>query len=274
MTPLKFDDDKIELRTDVPISMHPDSLMNHIDTLNKDDTIGIFALSAAREALRICYKSYGRINDAEAASRKDPLSKASRRGGKLSDADNVHLVNTAPTVQAEHEAFVDAAEKALTRINPQVDRRVRELSGIQETLSKRVSVAIDEPTRSTPEGLALAQEVRSHVKSLSDKARNAFVAAAIEANDKATVAAMLYAQPFLSGLDKITQGTLRERAAAKFAPEDSAQLAATTATIEQVANAVSLLLERYSKLPSLRNVSQRRAGTEAAECEKTISSQD
>ena len=42
MTPLKFDDDKIELRTDVPISMHPDSLMNHIDTLNKDDTIGIF----------------------------------------------------------------------------------------------------------------------------------------------------------------------------------------------------------------------------------------
>jgi len=250
MTQFKFDDDKIEIRHDVPMRMHPDSLLHHIDTLNKDDTIGIFALSAAREALRICHEAYGRINDTEAASRKNPPSNASR------------------------QAFVDAAEKALTRINPQVDRRVRELSGIQETLSKLVSVAIDEPTRSTPEGLALAQEVRSHVKSLSDKARNAFVAAAIEANDKATVAAMLYAQPFLSGLDKITQGTLRERAAAKFAPEDSAQLAATTATIEQVANAVSLLLERYSKLPSLRNVSQRRAGTEAAECEKTISSQD
>ena len=248
---LKFDDDKIEVRHDVPIWMHPDSLMNHIDTLNKDDTIGILVLSAAREALRICHEAYGRINDAEAALRKDPPSQV-RGGGKLSDADSLHLVNTTPTVQVEHEAFVYAAERALTRIVPQVDRRVRELTGIQETLSKRVLTAIDEPNRMTPEGLALAQEVRSHVKSLPSKARNAFVVKAIALNDKATVAALLHAQPFLSGLDGAALGILRQRAAVKFAPVDSAQLGATTAALEHVTNAVSLLFERYTKLFSSR----------------------
>ena len=122
------------------------------------------------------------------------------------------------------------------------------------------STAIDEPNRMTPEGLALAQEVRSHVNSLSGKARNAFVIEAIETNDKATVAAVLHAQPFLSGLDNTALGMLRERAAAKFAPVDSAQLAATTAAIEQVSNAVSLLLERYTKLLSSRNVPRRQDG--------------
>jgi hypothetical protein len=268
MTPLKFDDDKIDVRHDVPTRMHPDSLLNHIDTLNKDDTIGIFALSAAREALRICHVAYGRINDAEAVLRK--YTKGCRPSGKPSDGDNVHLVNSTPTVQVEQETFVDAAEKALTRIAPQVDRRVRELSGIQETLSKRVSNAIDEPTRMTPEGLALAQEVRSHVRSLSGKARNAFVARAIEANDKATVAAVLHAQPFLSGLDNTALGMLRERAAAKFAPVDSAQLAATTAAIQQVSNAVTLLLERYKMFLSSCNASPRQDGPRVAEYEKKI----
>ena len=238
----KFDDDKIEVRHDVPIWMHPDSLMNHIDTLNKDDTVGILALSAAREALRICYEAYGRINDAEAALKNGRPSKV-RGGDKLSDANSPHLVNLTPT--AEHEAFVYAAERALTRIAPQVDRRVRELTGIQETLNKRVLAAMDEPNRMTPEGLVLAQEVRSHVKALPRKARNAFVVKAVALNDKATVAALLHAQPFLSGLDGAALGRLRQHAAVKFAPVDSAQLGATTAALEHVRNAVSLLFGRY-----------------------------
>jgi hypothetical protein len=244
---LKLDDDKIEVRHDVPIQMHPDSLMNHIDTLNKDDTIGILALSAAREALRICHEAYGRINDAKAALRKNPPATV-RRGGEVSDTDSLHLVNTKPTVQAEHEAFAYAAERALSRIAPQVDRRVRELTGIQETLNKRVLTAIDEPNRSTPEGLVLAQEVRSHVRSLPRKARNAFVVKAIALNDKATVAALLHAQAFLSGLDCAALAILRQRAAVKFAPVDAAQLEATTAALEHVTNVVGLLFARYDAL--------------------------
>lgn len=247
---LKFDDDRIEVRDDVPIWMHPDSLLNHIDTLNKNDTIGILALSAAREALRICHEAYGRINDAEAALGKVRPSKV--QGGKLSDADSPNLINATPT--AELEAFVYAAERALTRIAPQVDRRVRELTGIQETLKKRVLIAIDEPTRMTAEGLALAREVRSHVKSLPRKARNAFVVKAIALNDKATVAALLHAQAFLSGLDGAALGILRRRAAVEFAQVDSAQLEATTAALEHVRNAVSLLFRRYDALLANKRV--------------------
>jgi hypothetical protein len=252
MTPLKFDDDKIAVRSDVPIKMHPDSLMNHTDTLNQDNTIGISALSAAREALRICHEAYGRMNDAEAALRKASPSKAHRQDGKLS-GDDIRLVNGTPTVHIDHEAFVTAAEQAFTRIAPQVDRRVRELEGIQETLSKRVASAIDDPTRKTPEGLALASEVRSYVKNLSDKTRTTFVVGAIEANDKATVAAVLHAQPFLSGLDGNAYAMLRARAATKFAPVDSAQLEATAAAIEHVNHAGSLLLGRFVKVTALRN---------------------
>lgn len=252
MTPLKFDDDKIEVRHDVPIRMHPDSLLNHMDTLNQDNTIGISALSAAREALKICHNAYGRINDAEAALEKAPPSIAYRRDGKILNDQNAGMVNETPAVRVDREAFFEAAEKAFTRIVPQVDRRLRELDGIKEALSKRVATAIDEAARRTPEALALAREVRNHVKGLSNKARITFVVGAIEANDKATLGAVLHAQPFLSGLDNTAHGTLRERAAAKFAPVDLAQLAATTAAIEQVANAVSLLLERYTKLLSSR----------------------
>jgi hypothetical protein len=232
--------------------MHPDSLLNHIDTLNQDDTIGISALSAAREALKICHEAYGRMNDAEAALTKATPSIAYRRDGQILNDCNVDMINETQAFCVDRKAFVKAAEKAFTRIVPQVDRRVRELDGIKETLSKRVATAIDEPARRTPEGLALAREVRNHVKGLSDKARITFVVRAIESNDKATLGAVLHAQPFLSGLDKTAHGTLRERAAAKFAPVDLAQLAATTAAIEQVTNAVSLLLERYAKLLSSR----------------------
>jgi hypothetical protein len=243
MTPL--DDDKIVVRSDVPIRMHPDSLLGIAKPLDDDSTIGKSALAAAREALKICHEAYARMNDAEAALRKASPSNTRRRDGKLS-GDDIRLVNAVPTVDIDHEAFVTAAEQAFTRISPQVTRRVKELQGIEQILSKRVAEALDEPKRKTPEGLPLAAEVRSHIKGLSDKTRMKFVVDAIEANDKATVAAVLHAQSFLSGLDNTALGMLRERSAAKFAPVDSAQLAATTAAIEHVRNAVSLLVGRYT----------------------------
>jgi hypothetical protein len=248
MTPL--DDDKIAVRTDIPIRMHPDSLLGIAKPLDEENTIGQSVLSAAREALKICHEAYGRMNDAEAALRKASPSNACRPAGD----DDVRLLKGTPAVGVDHETFVNAAEQAYSRIAPQVERRVRELEGIKETLSELVASALDDPARKTPEGLTLAAEVRSHIKGLSDKIRMRFVIDAIEASDKATVAAVLHAQPFLSGLDSAALGMLRERAASKFAPVDSAQLGATTAAIKHVTNAVSLLFGRYTRLLSSRKV--------------------
>jgi len=62
-----------------------------------------------------------------------------------------------------------------------------------------VAEALDQPVRRTAEGLALASEVRSHAKGLSDAKRWAFVGNAIETGDLPTVAAILAAPPPLAG---------------------------------------------------------------------------
>ena len=153
------------------------------------------------------------------------------------------------------EEFIAAAEKAYARVAPTIDRRLAELNGYRDTLANRVSVALDHAARKTPEGLALAAEVRSHVKAVKKPdERMKFVAQAIDQGDLPTVAAVIHAQPFLSGLDPATHETLRARAAAKFAPVDSAQLAATEAAINHVTTSTSSLVKRLGDIVALRNV--------------------
>ena len=78
----------------------------------------------------------------------------------------------------------------------------------------------------------------------------------VDAGDKATVAAILHAQPFLSGLDAKDHATLREQAATKFAPIDAAQHNATLSAIDFVMGAGNSLTARYHQVLSLRNASQ------------------
>jgi hypothetical protein len=131
----------------------------------------------------------------------------------------------------------------LTRVAP-VSRR----------FFKRGDAPLDEPRRKTPEGLALAAEVRAHFKAMPQSERLEFAMEAIEAGDKSS--ALLHAQPFLSGLDVKSHATLRAQAAAKFAPIDSAQHAATSAAIDRVMNAGSSLFGRYTKVLKLKSSPQ------------------
>lgn len=252
-------DDPVPVRADVPMTMHPDSLLGIGRALSQPDTLGMSAFSAAREGLRLCYDLFGKMNDAElhlqaiaepARRRQHPAEK----GGRTEVTGNVRMVNGKPTRVVDAEEFIAAAERAFGRVGPAIDRRVRELDGYRTTLEQRVATALDHPARKTPEGLALAAEVRSHIKAMkkSDE-RMRFVAAAIESGDVPTVAAVLHAQPFLSGLEPATHATLRARAAAKFAPVDNAQLEATEAAIAHVTASSSTLVKRYGEIIALRN---------------------
>ena len=75
----------------------------------------------------------------------------------------------------------------------QAHRRIKELEGYHDALGKRVAEALDTPARRTPKGLALANEVRAHIKALPESRRWSFVAEAIQVGDRATVAAVLAA---------------------------------------------------------------------------------
>jgi hypothetical protein len=242
------------IRTDVPITIHPDSLAGLGRTLDKENTLGVNAYSAAREALKLCYDSYALLNDAEKA-----LKDAQPINNKNRSSKDLRMVDGTPTLVPNSKEFVASAEQAWARIAPAIDRRVKELTGIQTVLWKRVAEALDDPHRKTPEGLSLAAEVRAHVKALPHEERMQFAMNAINEGDKSTVTALLHAQPFLSGLDAKAHATMRQQAAAKFAPSDSAQYEATVAAVDRVMQAGSSLSARYSKVMRLKDSPQAKA---------------
>lgn len=252
-------DDSTPIRPDVPLGLHPDSLLGIGEPLDVEGTLGTNVLAAARESLRLCYDLFGRMNDAERDLQAiaDPARRrqyAAEKGGRTDYSDNVRMKNGKPTRVVDAEEFIVAAEQAFARVGPAIDRRLKELEGYRTTLEQRVATALDHPARKTAEGLALAAEVRSHIKAMKKPdERMKFVAQAIDTGDIPTVAAVLHAQPFLSGFAPEAHNTLRARAAAKFAPVDDAQLSATDAAIRHVTASGSALVKRYGDVIALRN---------------------
>ncbi|KWV95943.1 hypothetical protein [Erythrobacter sp. AP23] len=251
-------EDSTPVRADVPLDYHPDSLLGVASALNEPDTLGTSALAAAREALRLVYDGIGRLADAErdlqaiadpAVRRQHPAAK----GGRSQMTDNVRMIDGTPTRVVDAEEFIKAAERAMDRIAPAIDRRVRELRGYRDKLASRVESALDHPHRRTPEGLSLAAEVRAHIKGMTKpEERLSFIHKAVARDDRTTVAAVIHAPPFLSGLDDETHGTIRQRAASTFAPVDSAQLDATDSALRQVMNAGNALSGRFGRVMQLR----------------------
>lgn len=262
-----MNEDGVPIRADIPLDHHPDSLLGVARALNEPGSLGANALAAAREAMRIGYEAMGRLNDAErdmnamgepAIRRQHPVAGSAR----TEYSDNVRMIRGRPTRVQDATEFIDAAEKAFARTAPAIDRRMRELRGYRDTLATRVSAALDNPARKTAEGLALASEVRAHMKGMKrPEDRSAHAMRAIEAEDKTTVAAILHAPAYLSGLTDEAHALVRARAAAKFAPLDSAQLDATEAAIRQVMNAGSALTRRYGDVLALRSAPAARAAT-------------
>ncbi|OYX52370.1 MAG: hypothetical protein B7Y97_01100 [Sphingomonas sp. 32-66-10] len=252
-------DEGTPVRGDVPLEMHPDSLLGLGRALDQPDTLGVSVYSSAREALRLCYDCFGRLNDAErdlqamappAVRRQHPAA----NGGGTEIVGDIRMVNGRPTRVVNTEELIAAAERALDRVAPAVDRRVAELTRYRDTLAGRVATALDTPARRTPEGLALASEVRAHIKAMKQPAARAkFVMDAIGASDLPTVAAVLHAPPFLCGIDPAMHATIRARAAATFAPVDSAQLEAADAAIERVTSAGSAVVKRLGGVMAFRN---------------------
>ncbi|MGX0966328.1 hypothetical protein AB7M63_006777 [Bradyrhizobium japonicum] len=227
--------DQTPIRTDVPISLHPDALSNLTDTLNQQNTPGAQVWSVSREALELCYHGYALLNDTERAMKEaNPQTR---------------LVNGRPTVVMENtKEFAAATDAAWKRMAPVIDGKVKQLRGCMAVLADRVATALEDPKRKTSEGLSHASEVRAYVKALPEEKRSLFISSAINEGDRATVASVLHAQPFLSGLSAEAQSTLRQQAAAKFAPFDYAQHQAAATALEYVMEAGSKVGVRYGAL--------------------------
>ncbi len=169
-----------------------------------------------------------------------------------------------PSFHGHEDQYAEAAGRAFERVNKASDVRCKQLQRHRETLATRVAAAVDNPSRRSAEGLSVASEIRAHLKSMAESKRPMFLARATDAGDRTTVAAVLHAPPYLSGLTERQQTELRQRAARTFAPVDTEQLAATEATIERVDAARGCLIVRLDESQRFKNtprsVASRRVG--------------
>ncbi len=245
-----MNDFALPIRTDVPPAMHPEILAPLVETLDVADTWGPPALAVAREALTAAYRLYGAIEDAEKA-----LLGAAPPGGR-------RLLN------GREDEFVEAATLAFSRNGPVIDRRLAELKTYATYFEAKLAKVVDYPDGRGGPGVAMATEIRTHLKSLKPSERILFLGRAVDGGDQQTVAAFLSAPAFLSGSDGKDQDRVRHHAYEKWDPVSSAQLAAVRSMIDHVHDAGGRLMERYSQALNLRNTPNAKASVKLNELAK------
>lgn len=262
--------DQPSIRGDIPISVHPGALAPNAPTLTGEKmagTPGPSAFAAGSEALGAVYTFLGAVEDAEKAMQA-ASPKAIRRqrpDGRSDYLGDLRLTDgRLRSFPDQVEEFKEAVHRSFERVALTVDRRVKELDGYLDTLDKQVTHALTDPNGRSAEGIAVATEIRAHVKGLAKGKRFSFVTEAIGNGDLPTVAAAINGPAFLSGLTPEEQGQLRVLAAQKFAPVAHAQRSAVLKVKETVTVAGSHLTTRHAK-------AMRIAETPRGKAVKTIS---
>jgi len=113
-------------------------------------------------------------------------------------------IDTARQKAAKNPAFTDAsrlilvsqfAEKTRDQWHRAIDKSQQYLTGLADAIDKSLSTPL-EASAAGP----LAQEIRAHVKGLSDEQRGKFLAEAMKSGDTKTLQSVLGAPAYLSGL--------------------------------------------------------------------------
>jgi hypothetical protein len=225
---------EVKVRGDVPMNMHPAVIRP-----GAPDPV----TAVATEALGIMYETYGTIEDAYRAL-VETADGERYQPGEVSKG--IRHVDQGLRVVTGHEGdFVEAVTAAFERVAPRVDVRLAEMEKNRARIAAKVEEALGKPDD-------LAPEIRAHVRSIRGNAQQLkFLNDRIVAKDVRTVAAVLSAPPYLSGLTAANHETARNAAEANLAPDDYRQLKATEAAIEAVRLASSRFVERYGEAMSL-----------------------
>ena len=219
------------IRVDVGIDLHPGMFEPHGPTLNKSGTPGQDIYAAGRKAHKAMYESLAQMKDVARVLRAtaQPISADSHmvpqnKNQVVGGADGSM---TQPLPRANE--YAAAAEQAFKRGAAVADAAIKTVDLNGARLGEMLLQTLVLKDEGHPKVLAIAQEVRAHIKSLPADKRAGFVKGAVDAGDLPTVCAAMNAQPFLSGLKDNDLAVLRNLAAAKFAPLVYAQMGAAQA---------------------------------------------
>jgi hypothetical protein len=112
-------------------------------------------------------------------------------------------------------------DQAKATVNTAIEIQAKSKAALEKT----ITAELQDPDFETPEGIALAQEIRTHISGLDDNdERGAFFRKALEKGDRRTVSAVLMGEPYLSGFSDEQFDRLRSMASNTFVPEATAQI--------------------------------------------------
>jgi len=257
----------IDIRADVPISIHPDALSPHAEALERKPG----TLATAQAALGDAYRWLGAVNDAERAltalaASEAPAKRRQQPSGRSEYLGDLRLTSAGLRQFSGHEEeLAEAAGIHMERVTKKIDAARASLTETADTLDKAVAFAL---TDDDPATKALAGEVRAHVKSLPAKERFGFLQNAIKAGDLATVSAVVNAQPFLSGMKPEEHGSARLLAAQTFAAEAVAQRQAVGKLRDAVDLAGAEVLKRFAAVQRGKDTPRAKANRELAKLKK------
>jgi len=146
------------------------------------------------------------------------------------------------------EGKLHAREMLRAKVSAQAikhaDSALRRAAAGLEWAEQQLAAAVKPAYRSAAE----ERELRDYVRNLPDPVkRSAFIAQRAAKGDRALVAAVFEAAPYLSGLEDHSFAAMRTEAHAKLAPEETAEVAAYQRTLHRVADALQRVVRHYGE---------------------------
>jgi hypothetical protein len=241
------------LRVDVALDHHP-SVLNtlHEKALRVPETLGGALLNVALDSQNGVYRCLAAVQDVRKAllAEAGPIVLDSKHRPK---SGNARMGPNGWEAAIDDEQLRTGIDAAFNKLAPRLETNLKTLTTQRAEIARRVENQITHPDAKTPTGIALAAEVRGHVKALSKAQRVQFVLQAIEAGDKATATAVLSGPAYLSGLEPAALEMVRSSAAAKFAPVDHAQAVAADKVIAHVQRSQDSFVKTIAQLRPREN---------------------
>jgi hypothetical protein len=244
------------IRADVTIALRPETLSPH-DAVLVEGSRGRPVLQQTQRAFGEFYKILGHINDARKSAYDQispvvmrQLALANQGGGNKPPPDSFmgkdgKLTIGLPANTARE--FNQAAAEAFQRGAVQLDMARTKAIEVQAELKQLVGFATTDTLAKSPSSIALATEIRSHVKALSPSERMMFIKSQIEEGNLAVASAITNAPPFLWGGDSKLQALAGDMAELKFAPKERAELDSVTKIIQQIMDSGKLATDHLGR---------------------------
>lgn len=235
-----------EIRTDISISIHPGSLAGQAKALDVDGSMGRHIYTEGHIALHTIYNCIGEIIDV-----RRQVEQTHQTGRQVMKGKDLAMEVAYP------KEFFTAVDRAIERASRSVDSADAGIRSKINSLQDRVKTMLSDPATNRP----VAAEIRAHAKSLSTTQRLKLVRDAAQSGDKATLASILGAPAYLSGMSPEEMDTVRKMAEDKFAPLESEQLRAAEKVLDRVRSGAQQMIAMYGDIRKLQESPGSKAAT-------------